>query len=155
MLVEFSFRWQISNSLYASQFVSRCLEATRPLTKQLQSSTFDVVASNEKVTLLCAVLQRMRHERSHCHEQWYSEATSLAQSVNVDPSRPRTVHRQINSANMPAESISKYYERILTLPFLDHLTSQVQTRFSDRSIAVLNGFYAFPDKVVAESNWKI
>jgi len=29
--------------------VSHCLEATRPLTKQLQSSTFDVVAANEKV----------------------------------------------------------------------------------------------------------
>ena len=112
--------------------VSRCLEATRPLNKQLQSSTFDVVAANEKGALLYKALQRMRLQRSYCHEQWHSEATSFAQSVNFDPSRPRTVHRQINRANTPAESISEYYERILTLPFLDHLTFQVQTRFSDR-----------------------
>ena len=32
--------------------VSRCLEVTRPLTKQLQSSTFDVVAAKEEMVLL-------------------------------------------------------------------------------------------------------
>ena len=32
--------------------ISKCLEVTRALTKQLQSSTFDVVASNRNVTLL-------------------------------------------------------------------------------------------------------
>ena len=120
----------------------------------MQFSTFDVVAASEKVALLYAALQRRRLEKSHYHETWYSEAKSLAQSVNVDPSRPRTVHRQIHRANTPAESVSEYYERSLTLPSLDHLTSQVQTRFSDRNMAVLNVFYAFPDKVASVPNWK-
>ena len=43
--------------------VSRCLEVTRPLTKQLQSTTFDVVAANEKVTLLYATLRRKHTQR--------------------------------------------------------------------------------------------
>ena len=100
-------------------------------------------------------MQRMRLEKSYCHEQWYSEAKSLAQSVNIDPSRPRTVHRQIHRDNTPAESVSEYYERSLTLPFLDHLTSQMQTPFSDRNMAVLNGFYAFPEKVLSVPNCKV
>ena len=79
----------------------------------------------------------------------------MAQSVNIDPSRPRTVHRQIHRDNTPAESVSEYYERSLTLPFLDHLTSQMQTPFSDRNMAVLNGFYAFPEKVLSVPNCKV
>ena len=31
--------------------VSRCLEKTHPLTKQLESSIFDIVAATEKVSL--------------------------------------------------------------------------------------------------------
>ena len=49
--------------------VSRLLEVTLPLTKQLQSLTIDVVASVEKVTLLFAMLQRMRYEISESHEE--------------------------------------------------------------------------------------
>ena len=122
------------------------MEVTQPLTKQLQSSAFDVVAANEKVALLYTALQRMRLEKSHCHEQWYSEAKSLAQSVNIDPSRPRTVHRQIHRDNTPAESVSEYYERSLTLPFLDYLTSQEQTRFSDRNMGSLEWVLCFSRK---------
>ena len=134
--------------------VSRCLEVTRPLTKQLQSSTFDVVAANEKVSLLYAALQRMRIEKSVSHSKWYDEAVKLALSVNVDPSRPRTVQRQVHRSNTPAESVSLYYERTVTLPFLDHLTSQIQTEFSDRNMAIFNGFYAFPERVVSSVNWR-
>ena len=133
--------------------VSRCLEVTRPLTKQLQSTTFDVVAANEKVTLLFATLQRVRREILELHSQWYTEAESLA-SVDVVPSKPRTAQRQIHRAIVPADSISQYYERSVTLEFLEHLTSQLQTRFSDRNMTVLNGFFAFPAKVVSLSDWK-
>ena len=134
--------------------VSRCLEVTRPLTKQFQSTTFDVVAANEKITLLYATLRRMRLEISELHSQWYSEAEELASSVDVVPTKPRTALRQVHRANTPADSISQYYERSVTLPFLDHLTIQLQTRFSDRNVAELDGFYAFPSKVVSLPDWK-
>ncbi len=134
--------------------VSRCLEVTRPLTKQLQSSTFDVVASNQKVTLLFVTLQRIRREISELHTKWYSEAENLASSIDVAPSKPRTAQRQVHRANMPSDTVSQYYERAVTLPFLDHLTSQLQTRFSDRHMSQLSGFYAFPSKVVSLPEWK-
>ena len=134
--------------------VSHCLEITRPLTKQLQSSTFDVVAANKEVSLLFVTLQRMRMEISQLHSEWYDEAEELASSVNVEPSQPRVAQRQVNRANTPSDTISQYYERSITLPFLDHLTSQLQTRFSERNLNYLNGFFVFPTKVVTISDWK-
>ena len=40
------------------------------------------------------------------------------------------------------------------MPFLDHFASHIQSPFSDRNMAVLNGFYAFPDKVTSEVDWR-
>ena len=60
------------------------------------------------------------------HGRWYGEAEKLASSVNIEPGKPRTAQKQLNRANTPAESISEYYERVVTLPFIDHLTSEMQ-----------------------------
>lgn len=109
--------------------VSRCLEITRPLTKQLQASTLDVVESDEKISLLYASLQRLRQEISTFHACWFEGATKLASSVNVETCKPRTVQRQIHRQKAPAESVSQYYERNLTLPFVAHLMVEIQNRF--------------------------
>ena len=113
--------------IFSSVIVSRCLEITKPLTKQLQSSTFDIVAANEKVSLLYVSLQRLRNEKSEVHSKWYDEAVELASLVNITPSRPRTVQWQVHRANKPTENVSQYYQRCVTLPFIDHLTLQIQT----------------------------
>ena len=97
--------------------VSRMLEISRLLTKQLQSSTFDVVTSNENVTLLYVALRRLRYEIDPNHNEWLDEAVQLADSVNCLPSKPRTSQKQINRVNTPAESPSQYYKRSVTLPF--------------------------------------
>ena len=57
--------------------VPRGLEVTRPLTKQLQAPTFDVVAATEKVSFLFASLQLLWKEKSKNHCLWYTEAENL------------------------------------------------------------------------------
>ena len=134
--------------------VSRSLEVTRPLTKQLQTVSFDVVAANEKISLLYASLCNLREGIGNVHGKWFEEAESLTDSVGVVPSRPRTTQKQTHRANTPADSVSQYYERVVTLPFLDHITSQIHTRFSKSNVISLDGFYAFPAKVVSHVDWK-
>ena len=135
--------------------VSHCLEVTRPLTKQCQPSTFDVVAANKTVTFLFVTFRRKRMEIAQLHSRWHEEAETLASSVNIVASKPHTVQRQVHRGNTPSDYTSKYYERSVTLlPFLDDLISQLQARSSDRNIAYLNGFYAFPAKVVLQTDWE-
>ena len=58
----------INHAIVTFQFVvcliiiSRCLEVTRPLTKQLQSASFDVGAARAKIDLLYLILDNMRTE---------------------------------------------------------------------------------------------
>ena len=53
--------------------VSRCLEVTRPLTKQLQSASFDAGAARAKIDLLYTILNNMRTEIDEKHNVWYNE----------------------------------------------------------------------------------
>ena len=95
---------QKANSLYHSivtfQFVlslvivSRCLEVTRPLTIQLQSISYDAGVAREKVNLLFALLNEMRDHVDKCHDSWFSEAVTLADSVGTAPNKPKTTGRQ-------------------------------------------------------------
>lgn len=133
--------------------VSRLLEITMPLTKQLQSPAIDVIASVEKVTLLFSMLQRIREEITESHDEWYDEAVRLADSVGTVPSSPRTARVQIHRANTPADTPSEYYRRVISIPFLDHLSSQIQTRFSQRNVAILDAFYALPSSLFSDPTW--
>ena len=133
--------------------VARMLEVTRPLTKQLQSANIDFIDSIEKITLLFAMLMRMRKEVNIFHNQCYTEAVELAGKIGTVPSRPRTVNIQVYRSNIPASSPSDYYKRNLTIPFLDHLTNEMQKRFSQTNLELLTVFYAMPNVVVRDSSW--
>lgn len=136
--------------------VSRCLEVTRPLTHQLQSSTIDAGSAREKVSLLFVMLQKLRYPGSvgARHDLWFQEAEALAQSVGTAPAQPRTTGRQKHRENVPAESVSEYFRRAITIPFLDHLKSEVQTRFSNTNLDVMDAAYGLPKNVVTYSDWK-
>eukprot|EP00112_Aurelia_sp_Birch-Aquarium-sp1_P012152 Seg2554.3 transcript_id=Seg2554.3/GoldUCD/mRNA.D3Y31 product="52 kDa repressor of the inhibitor of the protein kinase" protein_id=Seg2554.3/GoldUCD/D3Y31 len=133
--------------------VSRLLEITLPLTKELQSPTLDVIASVEKVTLMFSMLQRMRNEIAESHGEWYGKAVRLTDSVGTVRSRPRTAKIQTHRANTPSDTPSEYYRPVITIPFLDHLSSQIQTRFSQRNVAILDAFYALPSTVLSDPTW--
>ena len=134
--------------------VYRCLAWTRPLTKQLQATDYDIVKCVEKVKFLLSKLSGLRSEISQSHNAWFEEATSMAQSVGTDPSMPRIVATQRNRANAPAQTPSQYYQRSLSIPFLDHLCSQISLRFSDLNLAVLSAFHALPARVVCQRDWQ-
>ena len=53
-----------------------------------------------------------------------------------------------------ATEIMDYYRRSVTVPFLDHLICQITTRFSDRNVSTLDGFFGLPAHVVCHKEWR-
>jgi hypothetical protein len=106
------------------------------------------------VSRLYVHLERVRNEVDERHDLWYKEAESLAESVGTLPEKPRTTTKQKHCANTPADSPSEYYKRIITIPFLDHLKSQIQTRFSENKLNVMDAAYGFPRNVLMYPDWK-
>ena len=132
------------NGVFSFEFIvtlviiCRLLAITRPLTKQLQSSTLDALSAIDKITLLFTTLKRIRKEIDEMHGEWYAEGVAIANQLGIVPCKPRTVDVQIYSCTAPSASISEYYKRTITIPFLDHLHSQIELRFSQKNIDILS-----------------
>ena len=132
--------------------VSRMLEITRPLTRQLQSPTLDVVACQNEVNLLYSMLERNRNEISELNQEWFEEAVEIAEKVGTTPSKPRTARSQQHRSNTPSDSPSEYYLRVISIPFLDHLMTQINSRFTDENMKLLYVAYGLPANV-SKTNW--
>ena len=62
----------------------------------------------------------------------------------------RVVGTQIQRSNTPAESVSDYYKRTITIPLLDHLMCELDYRFdSSKTEVIFNGFVIVPTKLIA------
>ena len=87
---------------------------------------------------------------------------SLAQRVRTTPSTPRICSKQALRANPPFKSVEEYYRISISVPFLDHLSSQLDLRFTLEKIEVLKkGFLLIPfhmfealQKCNGVQNWK-
>ena len=101
--------------------VSRCLEVTRPLTKQLQTASYDAGAARNKVSLFYVMLEK--------------------KSTETEPVKPGTVSRQVYRDNVPANSPSEYFRRSVSVPFLDHLIGHINSRFSLSNLDVMDALY--------------
>ena len=134
--------------------VCRLLGITRPLTKQLQSNNLDAVSAVEKITLLFTMLKRVRNDIDEMHNQWFSEAVQIAQKIETPLHVYRTVDYQMYRCNVPSDSPAEYYKRTISIPFLDHLANQIETRFATKNIKLLFVSFAFPVKVVSDSQWQ-
>ena len=117
-------------------------------------SSLDAGSATEQILFLRHMLERMRSNVEKRHENWFNEAVGLAESVGTSPEKPRTAGRQKNRENVPADSVSQYYCRCLLIPFFEHLLSQIQTRFLNSSLDILDALYGMPKHVVDTDNWK-
>ena len=62
----------------------------------------------------------------------YEHAVRMADKVGSQPSKRRSGQnlRQQHRSNAPAETIEEYYKRNSAIPFLDHVISNLESRFS-------------------------
>lgn len=83
---------------------------------------------------------------------WYLQAETLANEIDVEPVVPRIVSRQLGRENVEHNSAEEYYRRITTLPLLDHLIQQLEERFGNHQIFVSKLLSLVPSHLCDESN---
>ena len=52
-----------------------------------------------------------------------------------------TCGRQMNQDNIPAESVSDYFKKVLTIPLANHLHSELKSKFDTTSTNTYYGLY--------------
>ena len=106
----------------------------KTVTKLLQERSLDIVRDialmGEKVQKL---LEEIRADIDEWHSTWFTMAREISEEGTEGPDIPRRCGQQNNRDNVEAETPEVYYRCILTIPFLDHLISQLQQRFTEHA----------------------
>ena len=127
---------QILSSITTFEFILVFLLAYQYLshlsgvTIQLQSSTLDIIEAHGMIKSIKDVYQLERENMKGGFKAIYDHAVRMADQVGVIPSMPRIAKRQQHRSNAPAESPFDYYNRNVAIPFLDHISSNLNTQFS-------------------------
>ena len=69
--------------------------------------------------------------------------------------KPRTCSRQIYRSNQPVQNTKEYFRVSLTIPFLDHVSADLEYRFPGDELTQYRGLYIIPYVMLNESSdWK-
>lgn len=130
-------RVAISSSGFLVSFVTtrNCLRYIKPLSVSLQKKTRDIIEAYAHVEEVATALSDIRADLQDTFAVWFTEAETLAESVNEQVTMPRTVDRQTQRPSQPADTAQEYFRRTIAVPFLDHLLSEFSSRFQNSEIA--------------------
>ena len=98
-----------------------------------------------------ATLQDVRNNVEEHHGKWFAEVEELCACVNTEPSLPRLCGRQRHRPNVPAQSPSEYFRRTISIPVLDHLLLEMETRFDKHQQTAVQGLYLVPSLLVTKT----
>ena len=109
----------------------RLLHLVASITQKLQDRTIDIVKAYQEVQ---SCILDMRVVRDKIEEEFlviYRQAERIATSLDVSPSVPRTVSRQMHQSNISANIPEEYYRRVLAITVLDTFIAEMEFRFNE------------------------
>ena len=77
------------------------------------------------------------------HPIWYQESLTLAKEVDVEESLKRKYRTQSYRDNND-KRVREEYKKSVSIAFLDHLITELATKFSSDAVTISNGFFWYP-----------
>ena len=121
------------------------LSTTQILSKSLQyRNAQDIVWEWNHVKITHKRVKEIRQDADKHQATWFSESTVMAEKVGEEPRIPRRCARQIQWNNVLATSPSEYYKRAISIPVLDHLESEINSRLTELQNTAAKGMSIVP-----------
>lgn len=142
-------------AIITTEFVSAlvvtdsCLKYIQALTLSLQAETKDIVAAVREIDTVIATVQDVRDNIDTYHSRRFLTISEMLSQVGVEPSVPRRCGRQIHRSNLPGVTPSEYYRRTISIPMVDHLLSELRSRFGDHQRRAMLGLSIVPSLFVS------
>ena len=73
----------------------------------------------------------------------------MVKKVKVDEIKPWTLEIQRNCNNIPSELVSDFFKKVVTMPLLDYLTTQLNERFDIADVTIYSGLVIIPSKLIS------
>ena len=132
------------------------LAFTKGLTVKMQGTSSDILGVFSDIKDVVKTLSSVHQKVEENHAKWFQKACQIAEKLDITVQKPRTCQVQRNRANNPAETVEEHYRRNLTIPLVDHLINELETRFGsgDQETAV-QCLFAVPSMLLAsKETWR-
>ncbi|XP_065664810.1 zinc finger MYM-type protein 1-like [Hydra vulgaris] len=103
-------------------------DITLPVTRMLQSKSNDIYDGLNLIRALKDVISSLRSIADQHHQMCYEQALKIAHELNVTEAKPRTSFISKNRNNDSSECVFDYFKIAITIPLLDHLSTELGTR---------------------------
>ena len=90
--------------------------------------------SSHLIESVKSLINSKRRNVDHFHNNCYKAVLELAKKVKVDEIK---------------ESVSDYFKKVVTMPLLDYLTTQLNERFDSASVTAYSGLVILHSKIIS------
>ena len=110
--------------------VKQLLEPIRPIAECLQARLQELYFGFKKVDEVVQFYKRIRNDVDVEHNRIYAKAKKLAADIGSDEAMPRIIKGRQRRANPTVLLPCDYWRVALTIPFLDSILSELESRFA-------------------------
>ena len=110
--------------------MKQLLEPIRPIAECLQARLQELYFGFKKVDEVVQFYKRIRNDVDVEHNRIYAKAKKLAADIGSDEAMPRIMKRKQTRANPTVLLPYDYWRVTLTIPFLDFILSELESRFA-------------------------
>ncbi|XP_022160727.1 uncharacterized protein LOC111026843 [Myzus persicae] len=134
--------------LLTLNIVSEMFIITSPIAKLLQSKSQDKLSATTLIKSVISVLKKKRLNSDECFNKIFENTKQKLVNLGLsDINMPRLTSSMKNRENPQVETAEKYYKIVLFIPFLDELLADLESRFDEASLSILNVVNQFGDVV--------
>ena len=123
------------------------LDLTFPVTKLLQGKETNMDDASYLLDSLKSIVLSKRSTVDELYNNCYRIILEIANKVSINEAKPCIATFQKNRNNVTLGSVSHYFEKVVTIPLLDHLLTQLNVRFDSTSVMVCGGLEIVPVKL--------
>ena len=96
------------------------------LTCSLQAEAKNIVQAVTEVKHITTALKDIQENISVHHSKWSTVIEQMCDLAAIDPCLPCICAHQRNRSNTPAQIPCDYYRRVISIPLVDHLISELE-----------------------------
>lgn len=126
------------------------MDEVKSLSSKLQKRDQDVFEALKMVNSVIQELKKIRSAIDTIFPAWYTQVLNLAESIGTNESVPRKTSLQRNRSNIPSLSPQEHYRRVIAIPVLDSLLSQLNERFHSDNNEYIRALLSLISSVLRE-----
>lgn len=108
----------------------------------------DIIQAVKEIDTEIETIQKIRDDIETYHDQWFTEIEKMCDITDTVPSIPRMCSHQTQRSNTPANSPSQYFICTVSIPLIDHLLSELNSRFCKHQSTLLLGLCIVPSAML-------